>query len=512
MIGKTLTFNGGKIVMKYAIISAVVVVLATIACTKSPKQAPVENLTTNKIDRYLQENIERLRIPGFTVAVVRNDSIIYTRAFGVTNADTKHPMTTNNVFHWASVSKTFVATSVMQLWEQGKIDLDEKLITYLPYFKQKDPAYKDITIRQMLNHTSGIGDVDDYEWDKPQYDSGALERFVKGIANDDMLFKPGTDWRYSNTAYETLGAVIAKVSGMSFETYVRKNILDPLEMNTTSFLYPEIPDSLKVTGHIWSGLPVVSKHYPYNRMHGPSSTLNSNVMEMTHYAIAQLHRGVYKDKRILKDSTYNLLWTNSVNMKDKPSIGFAWWIDEHNGLKTISHGGGDTGFRSFLMLVPEKNIGIMVVSNYEIVRSKDYTDGILDILTDKEPKPSLRQIGFVFAEALKSKGLDSAKAVVEKIRADSVQKKLYIWDENQGAYAYIGYTYLNQDMPAEAIEVFKYNVTQFPESGWAIYHLANGYARAKDNALAREHYLKAMKMLPKEEEPGIREDLKKVGG
>jgi CubicO group peptidase (beta-lactamase class C family) len=171
---------------------------------------------------------------------------------------------------------------------------------------------------------------------------------------DKMLFAPGKDMRYSNTAYEALGDVIAKVSGMSFETYVRKNILNPLEMCTTSFLYPEIPDSLRVNGHQWAGEPVVSKHYPYNRMHGPSSTLNSNVREMTHYGFAHLNRGVYKDKRILADSTYDLWWTNSVKMQGKSKIGLSWWLSERNGVELISHSGGDTGFRSLFLLVREK--------------------------------------------------------------------------------------------------------------------------------------------------------------
>src|SRR5688572_1534080 len=247
-------------------------------CNNPASPSSAQNVDIKNIDSYLNETVDRLKVPGLTVAVTRNDSVIYSRAFGYTNIDTKKPMSPENIFHWASVSKTFVATAVMQLWEQKKIGLDDKLIAYLPYFKQDDYRYKDITIRQMLNHTSGIGDVDDYGWDNPRYDSGARERFVTSIGNDKMLFTPGKDWKYSNTAYETLGDLIAKVSGMSFETYVRRNILDPLDMKVSSFLYAEIPDALKVSGHQWAGQPVVIKHYPYNRMHGPSSTLNSNVV------------------------------------------------------------------------------------------------------------------------------------------------------------------------------------------------------------------------------------------
>ena len=400
-------------------INGILIVLLFVACRQSTPALPADKTLASKIDAYLTKTVAHLKLPGLTVAVTRNDSVIYTGAFGVTNVDTKKQMKPENIFHWASVYKTFVATAIMQLWEQKKIDLDKKLITYLPYFKQKDKRYRDITIRQMLNHTSGIGDVDDYEWDKPQYDSGALERFVRSIADDEMLFAPGKGWRYSNTAYETLGDVIAKVSGMSFETYIRKNIFDPLEMNATSFLYPEIPDSLKTTGHLWAGKPIVSQHYPYNRMHGPSSTLNSNVVEMTHYAFAHLHRGQYNGKQILSDATYDLWWTNSVNMEGKPHIGFAWWLEEHDGVKTVSHSGGDTGFRSHFMLVPEKNISIMLVSNYELIGTKELANSLLDVLLNKEPQPAKRHIGLSFAEVMQAEGLVAAKAFVKRVKEDS---------------------------------------------------------------------------------------------
>jgi CubicO group peptidase (beta-lactamase class C family) len=479
------------------------------ACSKPVAEIPVDTALKKKLNAYLAETVERLNVAGLTVAITRNDSVIYSAAFGYRNIETKERLTPYHVFHWASVSKTFVATAIMQLWEQKKIDLDEKLTTYLPYFRQQDEFYKDITIRQMLNHTSGIGDVDDYEWDKPQYDSGALERFVRGIANDKMLFAPGKDMRYSNTAFETLGDVIAKISGMSFETYVRKNILDPLEMNITSFLYPEIPDSLRVSGHEWAGMPIVSKYYPYNRRHGPSSTLNSNVLEMTHYAFAHLNRGIYKGERILADSTYDLWWTNSVNLENKSEIGLAWWLSERNGLKLVSHSGGDTGFRSFFLLVPEKNISIMLVSNYELLRTDDLAAAILDILMDIDPLPGRRQIGFKFAEVMKAEGIDAAKAFFEKTNADSVQRRFYLFDEDDAAFAYPGYLFMNHEMYPDAIEMFKFNVEQFPNSGWAHAHLATVHAKSGDKVLARLHFKKAIELSP--DERSFKEELNKLG-
>ena len=313
--------------------------------------------------------------------------------------------------------------------------------------------------------------MEDYEWDKPQNDDGAPERFVRSLQNDKMLFKPGTDWSYSNTAYEILGVLITTVSGTPFESYVKENILEPLGMTNSSFIYTEIHDSLRVSGHLWAGKPLVSKIYPYNKIHAPSSTLNSNVLEMTHYALANLHRGKYEDVQILSDSSYNLLWTNSVNLKDKPAVGVSWFLNEHRGIKTMSHSGGDTGFRSFLLLVPEKNISVMVACNYELCRTGDIAHAVLDLLLGEEPEDVKRQIGFSFAEVLIEDGPDAARDFYKTTKADSVHHKYFLWKEDDAALTYPGYLFLDQKMFNEALEVFKFNVETNPNSGWAYGHL-----------------------------------------
>ena len=194
-----------------------------------------------------------------------------------------------------------------------------------------------------------------------------------------------------NAAIKDMEAGETQLAFLSSITYIegkKRNILDPLDMAHTSFLYAEIPDSLRVKGHVSArNKPVLTKVYPYNRIHAPSSTLNSNVMEMTHYAMANLHRGVHDDVRILSDKSYDELWTNTVKLADEPAMGVSWFLGEHDGYKTASHMGGDTGFNSLLLLVPEKNISVMLACNYELqkISTVEIGYGVLDILLNVDP-------------------------------------------------------------------------------------------------------------------------------
>src|SRR6185295_14505929 len=132
-----------------------------------------------QLEPVIKHIMQQTDMPGLAIAIVENQKIVYSAGFGVRNLSTREPISARSLFHMASITKPFVATSIVQLWEQGKIDLDAPLVKYLPYFRLADDRYKVITIRQMLSHISGMPDVQDYEWDKPQYDDAALERYVK---------------------------------------------------------------------------------------------------------------------------------------------------------------------------------------------------------------------------------------------------------------------------------------------------------------------------------------------
>src|SRR6266480_18148 len=355
-----------KSLTRAATISVLVGLLAIIATAQTPeatKTDPVARLST-ELEPKIKEEVQQGRLPGFALGVVKNGKLIYAKGFGVAKLGGTTAITSKSLFHLASVTKTFVAMAIMQLSENAKIDLDAPVIRYLPYFRLDDERYKTITIRQMLSHTSGIPDTVNYNWDKPEYDAGALERFVRSIADQKLVFAPGEKFAYSNTAYEMLGDVIAKVSGESFEDYVQHNILTPVGMKDSSLLVREANSQLLTSPHVMeNNQVVVSKVFPYNRAHSPSSTLYSSIEDMSRWAIANLNHGELDGHRILKRETLDLMWrpvVDALSMKE----GISWFTTEKQGHRLVLHSGGDVGFESLVVLAPEDGVAVVAMSNF----------------------------------------------------------------------------------------------------------------------------------------------------
>ena len=388
----------------------------------------IQGETGARLDTALTPFIKKVMqahdLPGFAIGIVKDNEVIYARGFGYKNIDTKKPVTTTTLFHMASISKPFVATAVMQLVEQGKIDLETPVTTYLPYFQLDDERYKTITIQQMLSHVSGMPDVEDYEWNNPQYDEGALERYVRSLTDKKMRFDPGKRYAYSNMAFECLGDVIAKVSGMSFADYEKKYILDPAGMKESTFLKPEHLPENWASGHLRTIRTLAWEGYPYNRMHGPSSTLHSNAIEMCNWAIINMKRGSRAGQRILESESYDLLWkpwfkTGGEDSDD--AVGLSWFLGSHRGEKTISHGGGDTGFNTYLILLPEKSSAVVVLCNFIPAPIRYLGEAALDMLLGFEPEGFKPPVSVPVLTALSERGREEAVAVWNSLNQEHAE-------------------------------------------------------------------------------------------
>lgn len=475
--------------MKPRLLTAVLSLLSL--CVLTAAQGKPDRFK-DQLEPVIKQVMQSTDMPGFAIAVVENQKIVYSAGFGVKNLTTKEPISARSLFHMASITKPFVATSIVQLWEQGRIDLDAPVAKYLSYFRLADDRYRNITIRQMLSHISGMPDVKDYEWDKPQYDDGALERYVRSLSTQSLIAEPGSKLQYSNMAFEVLGDVIAKVSGTSFETYVQRNILEPLGMNSSTLLVKQADPQLLTSPHVAnSSYDVeVSKVFPYNRMHSPSSTLYSNVLDMSRWAIANMNRGELEGKRILKSATYDLMWKPPG--EQFPQIGISWFLGKYREQPVVSHSGGDTGFVSNLVILPEKKIAVVMMSNYDRAPLRLITNAALDVALGLKPDPIVIKtpIDRVLFKTIAANGLDAGVKQYYELKKDQPQA----YDFQERLLNILGYSFISQGKFKEAIRVLQLNVEAYPMSSNVYDSLAEAHMRNGDKALAIENYQRSLKL------------------
>ncbi|BBH24346.1 hypothetical protein Back11_56910 [Paenibacillus baekrokdamisoli] len=419
------------------------------------------------LDRILNEFVQLEPMPGLAIGIVKDYQMIYAKGFGVKDITTKEPVDKNTLFHHASISKTLVATGILQLVERGMIDLDSSITNYLPYFSMADERYRLITIRQLLNHTSGMPDEDDYEWDRPQYDDQSLERYVKSINNRELLTDPGKQFSYSNIGYEILGDIIAKVSGVSFEQYMNDHIIESTRMQGSTYLKHEADIHL-ATPHIlgvqngYGG--VISDVFPYNRAHSPSSTLYANAEDMCRYAIAHLNRGSASDgQTILRTQSYDELWKQHASTgygAEQANIGLSWFLGEYKGSRMVSHSGMDTGFQSNLILLPDKGIAVSVMTNSDYVWLYSICMSVIDIVLGTDLQHIKRSMAHHLSKFSTTSGIESALEEYNRIKNDELDH-YYLWESE---FIFIANTLAENGYSTEAIAIMKLSVQMFPES------------------------------------------------
>ena len=314
--------------------------------------------------------------PGYAVGIVKDGEIVYTKGFGVERVGSDQPVTEHSVFGTGSTGKTATATAVMQLVEAGKIDLDAPVTTYLPYFELADERYKDITVRHLLTHRSGMpADPTDWYPLPVEYDDGAVERYVRSMGDLELLFAPDAEWSYSSLGMIVLADIVAKVSGQTFEQYLQENIIDSLDMSDTMLIIPESEQS-KVTGnHVRNedGQVVVSDIFPYRRQFTPTGPLYSSITDMARFAAANLNRGEFEGVRILPETTYDAMWSPTskttwdlgpIMNQTAIDYGMGWMLGEIDGHRIVDHGGYDEGYGATVLLAPDDNVAVVMNSNY----------------------------------------------------------------------------------------------------------------------------------------------------
>ena len=329
--------------------------------------------TTTAIDRAqsLAQSLDRYFTgqfpadePGGAVLVEKRDHVVFARGYGLADLKTRQPISTRTLFNLGSITKTFVASAVLQLQEQGKLSVEDNLLTYFPGFKRKDIASR-VKLKHLLTHTSGLPDNREVARNTAFYLTAKdAESWYPVTQADALVFEPGARFEYSNPAFNGLALIVEQVSGMKWQTFIRDRIFVPAGMTTSTITDGPYPESGVAHGYVnehgqWA-------EADYGEVPTFAAAGNgggwSSVEELARYEHA-LRQAVFLEPETLADARTIKQFSNW-SSPDPPKVGWSWFIQQtEDHLLSIGHEGSQGGFLSSYITLPEKQILIVILTN-----------------------------------------------------------------------------------------------------------------------------------------------------
>jgi CubicO group peptidase (beta-lactamase class C family) len=317
--------------------------------------------TSERWDRLCQFTEEKRlehKVPGVLVGILQDGAVV-TAGFGVTNVDHPLEVTPDTLFQIGSITKTFTGTLIMKLVEEGKMDLDATVRTYLPDFKvANEQVSQQVTIQHLLTHTSGwFGDF--FHDTGPGDDAGA--RYVADMAGLEQLAPIGQVWSYNNAGFYLAGHIIETVTGQPYQQALRKVVLEPLGLEHLYFDPGDVITHRFATGH--NGMQV-ARPWPLPRAAYPAGGITANIADLLAYAKFHMGDGSTPDgARLLRPELLAQMQTPQFTVWKQESWGLTWSLNDTYGTRLVSHGGGTMGQVSQLILVPERQFAVAVFTN-----------------------------------------------------------------------------------------------------------------------------------------------------
>lgn len=371
----------------------VVFLTVTFISCASPRDLP-------ELNEYVIQKLERDHMPGMAIAIVAGDEIVWQRGYGLANIADQVPATPETVFGTASITKSFTAAAVLQLHEQGLLDIHDPVEDYVPFPVRSSWHPEPIlTIDQVLTHTSGISngpslwrivgcgdsDISLAEWAEGYFTPGGAYWHDEG---NYERWPAGTGFQYSNAGFGLLAYIVERVSGMPFPEYIRTHLLEPLEMSSSSVLLADIDPAHLTQMYEWGPLwgfeydlyedpadtldqeinPRYTPICAYNDpLHG-AGNLYSTVADLANFIIMIKNGGVFKGQRILSEGSVDLMFSGMVDRELLPpwfaDLGMGGYaMPLSNGKPAWGHTGADPGMSSILFFERETDLGVVVLAN-----------------------------------------------------------------------------------------------------------------------------------------------------
>ncbi len=453
-----------------------------------------------KIDQLIQKYNEFNYFNG-SVLVANNFEVMFKKGYGYANVEWNIPNDSETKHRLGSITKQFTSMLIMQLVEKGKIKLDGKICDYLPYYR-KDTGNK-ITIEMLLTHQSGIPSYtsrEDFQ-EKLMRKFYKPDDFIKEYCSDDLEFEPGKKFLYDNSGYFILGAIIEHVTGMTYENALRKNILEPLNMQNT--------------GYDWSSAILPKRASGYERT--ITGLVNAPFLDMSlPYAAGSLYSTVEDlfvwDKALQTEKLISKKYLDEIFKGRVDAFGgkyaFGWSILKktigNDMFDVITHGGGINGFNTINYMIPQKGLVVILFSNAGGAPLNEMTDKIIDIINGKEVKMPLKSLAQHLHKIIGEEGI---KEAVEQFKQLKEEKDLFLLQERE--MNKLGYEYLGKNKVDEALEIFKLNTQEFPNSYNAFDSFAEALLKKGNKEEAIANYKKSLELNPRNQS-GIKA-LKELG-
>ena len=350
----------------------VAILLASCSSTALPvTQTPIESASiADIIAKYRQEIPQQMKeknIPGLAIAVVDDQNILWQESFGYTDWDGQTPVTSSTLFSIQSMSKSFTATAAMFAAQDGLVDLDAPITTYLPDFHvnsifEEHPEQK-ITLRMLLSHTAGFPHDTSYGNNNDNPAEYSFEKHVASIADTWLMFPVGTRYNYSNEGIDLAGYILQVRSGMPFTQYVQEKVLNPLGMKRSTLDINQVrATSTRAIGH--TGVPL---RPPVDFLLIPSGGVWTNTADLARYVQFHINKGEIDGTRLLRADLAETMYTppNTAAQNAYPTSSYALGITvgSRNGAQIMEHGGGGFGFIDDMAWYPELKLGAVVLSN-----------------------------------------------------------------------------------------------------------------------------------------------------
>lgn len=352
-----------------------------------------------EIEAYAGKARRDWRVPGFAMAIVKDDKVVFAKGYGSRDLVKPGAVDENTLFAIASNSKAFTSAALAMLVDEGKIKWDDPVTKYLPFFQLHDPyVTRELTIRDLLSHRSGLETFGgDLLWYETTYSREEILRRVR-------FLKPTSSFRsrfgYQNIMFLAAGEIVARVSGKSWDDFLREKFFTPLGMTRTTTSFAQLLKTENIaTPHNEVAGKVRAIRYDNVDNAGGAAAINSSVDEMAQWLRLQLGRGTFAGKKLFGAQRSREMWTPHTIVgglseqaeKFNPTrhfnlYGLGWSLGDYQGRVVVSHGGGLDGMTSQVAMMPEENLGIVVLTNSETALSNILVNKVFDVFLGVAPR------------------------------------------------------------------------------------------------------------------------------